>query len=106
VARATKSKKDTRPPEEIAAEKEKEARNRDGGGAWPYEVGVHRAAWNSGSGIQSSPLLASGMFCGLCRIDWLPGRFYGDRVPYNDVETLRGERDGVIDDQEEVSDDE
>ncbi|KAF9515709.1 hypothetical protein BS47DRAFT_1293515 [Hydnum rufescens UP504] len=86
--------------------KKAKGRQRDGSGAWPYEVGVHRVAWNSGAGIGCSPLLASGMACGFCRIDWVRGRFFQDRVPYGDIESLRGENGGVDDFLEEDDEDE
>jgi transcription factor C subunit 6 len=68
-----------------------EERDRYGGGAWPAEAGIHRVAWHSGSGLSTAPLLASGMACGLCRVDWLPGRFAQDRIPYGDIAMVRME---------------
>lgn len=47
--------------------------------AWAPDVGVLSAAWNSGGGIGRAGLLASGMACGLARVDvlvdgrWRPG---------------------------------
>lgn len=63
-------------------------------GIWPIEVGVHRVAWNSGGGMSRAPLLASGMACGLVRIDWLVGRFWRDRIPRVSIELMRGETAG------------
>ncbi|KAH7924733.1 hypothetical protein BV22DRAFT_1195685 [Leucogyrophana mollusca] len=67
-------------------------------GVWPPEVGVHRVVWNSANGLGSAPLLASATGSGLCRVDWLLGRFIRDKVPYVDVPSMRKEVDGVADD--------
>ncbi|CDZ97545.1 WD40/YVTN repeat-like-containing domain [Phaffia rhodozyma] len=37
--------------------------------AWRPEIAVLSTSWNSGSGVGRSPLLASGMACGLARVD-------------------------------------
>ncbi|KDQ10972.1 hypothetical protein BOTBODRAFT_115064 [Botryobasidium botryosum FD-172 SS1] len=78
----------------------------EGSGSWPVEVGVHRVAWHNGAGMARSPLLASGTACGLVRIDWLEGRFFCDRMPYTNVQILRGEEGGAVamDEDEEDSD--
>lgn len=52
---------------------------------------MHRVAWNSGAGYGCTGLLASGMACGLVRIDHLPGAWYGGRIPYVNVQAIRGE---------------
>jgi hypothetical protein len=39
--------------------------------AWSPEIGVSRAAWHPN--INRSCLLASGMLCGLVRVDWMEG---------------------------------
>lgn len=62
-----------------------------GTGAWPAQVGVQRVAWNSGNGLRAAPLLASSTGSGLCRVDWLLGRWNKDKIPYYSVEGIRGE---------------
>ncbi|EGN95833.1 hypothetical protein SERLA73DRAFT_187061 [Serpula lacrymans var. lacrymans S7.3] len=58
-------------------------------GVWPPEVGIHRVAWNSANGLGGAPWLASATASGLCRIDWLLGRWIKDKVPYGSVEAIR-----------------
>ncbi|PFH47653.1 hypothetical protein AMATHDRAFT_77094 [Amanita thiersii Skay4041] len=77
----------------------KKANKRDntsssGSGAWPWQVGVHRIAWNNGNGPACSGLLASATASGLCRIDVLWGRWLKDKVPYGSIGNIRGE-DGM-----------
>lgn len=48
-------------------------------------------------------MLASATASGLCRIDWLAGRWSRDRVPYTGIEGIRGEVD-ADDDMDEDSD--
>jgi hypothetical protein len=68
-------------------------------GAWSPEVAVTCTRWNEGCGIGQAPLLASATASGLCRVDWLGGRFHGDRVPFGSIEAIRGEvRDEVAGD--------
>lgn len=43
--------------------------NNEISGAWSVEVGVLRAAWFPG--LEQARLLASGMACGLVRVDWV-----------------------------------
>ncbi|KAH9930681.1 uncharacterized protein B0H18DRAFT_1083768 [Fomitopsis serialis] len=71
-------------------------------GAWPAQVGVQRAVWNSGNGLRAAPYLASSTGSGLCRVDWLLGRWNRDRIPYNGVDRIRGEV--AVDGKEEDSD--
>ncbi|THH29848.1 hypothetical protein EUX98_g4355 [Antrodiella citrinella] len=74
-----------------------------GTGAWSPGVGVQRVVWNSGNGLAGAPLLASATGSGLCRIDWLLGRWYKGRVPYVTVEAIRQEvegEDGMEEDSE------
>ncbi|KZV71848.1 hypothetical protein PENSPDRAFT_650271 [Peniophora sp. CONT] len=73
-----------------------------GTGAWPSNIAVTRVAWGSGS-IAAAPLLASATASGLCRIDWLEGRWLRDRVPYGGIEGIRleGGRSMDVDDEEE-----
>lgn len=59
--------------------------------------------WNSGSGYSCMSLLASGMACGFVRIDYLPGRFYGGKVPYQNVESIRGENNNDAEGKSNVS---
>ncbi|KZT71332.1 hypothetical protein DAEQUDRAFT_707212 [Daedalea quercina L-15889] len=80
--------------------------NRDtpvGTGAWPAQVGVQRVMWNSGNGLGEAPYLASSTGSGLCRIDWLLGRWNRDRIPYCGVNGIRGEV--ALDGKEEEEDD-
>ncbi|KZV92898.1 hypothetical protein EXIGLDRAFT_749456 [Exidia glandulosa HHB12029] len=58
-------------------------------GSWPKEVCVTRVAWDSGGGISSAPFLASGTASGLCRIDWLMGRFYNERLNVDKITSWR-----------------
>lgn len=60
-------------------------------GVWPPEIGVHRVVWNDRNGLGCVPLLASGTGSGLCRVDWLPGRWFRDKVPYVNVPNMRKE---------------
>ncbi|KIP08890.1 hypothetical protein PHLGIDRAFT_68606 [Phlebiopsis gigantea 11061_1 CR5-6] len=64
-----------------------------GTGAWPPEVGIHRAVWNGGNGLASAPWLASATASGLCRVDFLRGKWLHNRVPYDGVDGIRLERD-------------
>ena len=64
-----------------------------GSGAWPPEVGVQRVVWNNGNGLGNASLLASATGSGLCRIDWLSGKWLKDRLPYYGIEGIRNERD-------------
>ena len=69
-------------------------------GAWSPEISVTRVTWQSGSGLARAPLLASATASGLCRIDWLLGRFAQNRFPYKNIEFLRGEIEGAEDEDE------
>ncbi|KAH7889341.1 hypothetical protein F5I97DRAFT_1993652 [Phlebopus sp. FC_14] len=68
-------------------------------GVWSPEIGVHRVAWNSGNGLGGAPLLASVTGSGLCRVDWLLGRWIKDKVPYVNVPKMRKEVDEVSEDE-------
>ncbi|KAI0345393.1 hypothetical protein BDW22DRAFT_1354319 [Trametopsis cervina] len=70
-------------------------------GAWPPQVGVTRVVWNNGNGLGRASLLASTTASGLCRIDWLVGRWSKNKIPYEGIEGVRAE-----DDAAEGSDDE
>ncbi|KAF9819803.1 hypothetical protein IEO21_01894 [Rhodonia placenta] len=70
-------------------------------GVWPREVAVQRVVWNDGNGLAGAPFLASATGSGLCRVDWLLGRWHRDRVPYYGVEGIRGEVGVQIDEAEE-----
>lgn len=83
---------------ELDEEAQRAARQRDGSSGWPTQVGIHRVAWNNGSGYSCASLLASGMACGFVRIDWLEGRFFHGKAPYGDIASLRGEELGLGDD--------
>ncbi|KAG2150679.1 uncharacterized protein EDB93DRAFT_1083923 [Suillus bovinus] len=66
-------------------------------GVWPPEVGVHRVTWNAGNGLGGAPLLASTTGSGLCRVDWLLGRWIRNKVPYVNVPNIRKEVDDMMD---------
>jgi transcription factor C subunit 6 len=66
-------------------------------GVWPPEVGVHRVTWNTGNGLAGAPLLASTTGSGLCRVDWLLGRWIRNKVPYVNVPNMRKEVDDMMD---------
>ncbi|KAG2355859.1 hypothetical protein BDR07DRAFT_1492612 [Suillus spraguei] len=66
-------------------------------GVWPPEVGVHRVTWNTGNGLGGAPLLASTTGSGLCRVDWLLGRWIRNKVPYVNVPNMRREVDDMMD---------
>ena len=68
-----------------------------GGGAWHPFVGVQRVAWHSGAGLAAAGLLASATGSGLCRVDFLEGRWFRDRVPYERVEVMRLEEEDAMD---------
>lgn len=70
-------------------------------GVWPPEMGVHRVAWNSGNGLGGAPLLASATASGLCRVDWVMGRWIKDRTPYVSVPKMRKEVEGASDESDE-----
>ncbi|KAI8982792.1 hypothetical protein BD414DRAFT_515960 [Trametes punicea] len=72
-----------------------------GTGAWPPEVGIHRVVWNDGNGLARTPLLASATGSGLCRVDWLMGRWVRDPLPYMGIEGMRGETEGAFAEDEE-----
>ena len=76
-----------------------------GGGAWHPCVAVLRVAWHGGAGLAAAELLASATGSGLCRVDFLEGRWFRDRVPYERVEAMRMEEDGMDVDEPEDNDD-
>ncbi|KAI0080527.1 hypothetical protein K474DRAFT_202496 [Panus rudis PR-1116 ss-1] len=82
-------------PKEItdkpSAKRAKKSPPPSGTSSWPSEVGVHRVVWNSVGGLSGCPLLVSATASGLCRVDWLLGRWMRDRIPYNGVEGMRQE---------------
>ena len=51
--------------------------------------------------IARAPLLASATAAGLCRVDYLEGRWMRDKMPYGGVEGIRKEGDGMDVDGEE-----
>jgi transcription factor C subunit 6 len=75
-------------------------------GVWPPAAAVHRAAWHSGAGPAASGWLAAGTAAGLVRVDWLAGRWMGNRVPYGSVDAMRGEGGVDMDMDTEDDDDE
>lgn len=74
-----------------------------GTGAWPANIGVLQAVWNSGGGLSGAPLLATSTASGLCRIDYLAGRWINERLPYGGIEGIRGEVEGMDVDEDEDS---
>lgn len=70
-------------------------------GSWPRNVCVTRVAWDSGGGLSSAPLLASATGSGLCRIDWLLGRFFVER---HDVDSIAKVREGAGANEEDEDD--
>ena len=80
-------------PKQNAARKTANVEPVIGTGAWPPEVSVTCVRWNHGSGLARAPLLASATASGLCRIDWLLGRFSGGEVPYDGVDNIRQTHD-------------
>ncbi|KAJ3559407.1 hypothetical protein NM688_g374 [Phlebia brevispora] len=62
-------------------------------GAWPPEIGVQRVVWNNGNGLANASRLASATGCGLCRVDWLTGKWLKERMPYYGIEGIRNEVD-------------
>ncbi|THH16490.1 hypothetical protein EW146_g4149 [Bondarzewia mesenterica] len=99
-------------PEETADRSSATARAKKGAtlppssiGAWPAEVGVVRVVWNVGAGLGAASLLASATASGLCRVDWLKGRWMRDKIPYGEVEGIRMEVDSMDVDGENHDDD-
>lgn len=72
-------------------------------GVWPPLIGVHRVVWNSGNGLSGASLLGSATASGLCRVDWLEGRWLKGNVPYRSIEAIRIEEEGA-DDMDEDDD--
>ena len=75
-----------------------------GTGVWPPSVGIHRVVWNCGNGLSGAPLLGSATASGICRVDWLVGRWMKGKIPYGGIVSIRGEdADGNVggSDQEE-----
>ena len=66
---------------------------------------MHRVVWNTGNGLASSGLLASGTASGLCRVDVLWGRWSKGKIPYGSVEHIRMEDGNAMEiDSEEQGD--
>lgn len=49
--------------------------------------------WNNGNGPAAACLLASGTAAGLCRVDWLQGRWMKGKIPYGNIANVRKEVD-------------
>jgi transcription factor C subunit 6 len=62
-------------------------------GVWPTEQAATRTCWHSGAGVAGASWLASGTMSGLGRVNWLEGRWLGDRMPYGETEVLRQENE-------------
>lgn len=54
-------------------------------------------------GFNGATLLASGTAAGLCRIDRCEGNWFGERIPYVAVESMRGENGEIGVDEDEDS---
>ncbi|KAF7297836.1 Pre-mRNA splicing factor [Mycena kentingensis (nom. inval.)] len=65
-----------------------------GSASWPREVGIQRVVWHCGAGLSGCGLLASATASGLCRVDFLWGRWLSGKVPYYGVDGIRLEADG------------
>lgn len=75
-----------------------------GTGVWPAAVGIHRVVWNCGNGLSNASLLGSATASGICRVDWLEGRWMKGKIPYRSIENIRKENvdiDGADDEAEE-----
>lgn len=73
----------------------------NGSGAWPPEISVQRVIWNNGNGLANASLLASSMGNGLCRVDWLAGKWLRGKIPYYGIEGIRNEVDSGYDMEED-----
>jgi len=64
---------------------------------WPAQQACHTVAWHPS--IRRAGLLASGMACGLVRVDVLEGPWALERIPYESVAAARGgvEADAAMD---------
>jgi transcription factor C subunit 6 len=71
--------------------------------AWPAQVGVTRVAWQAGGGLAAAGLLGSATAAGLCRIDWLAGRWFKEWVAYGGVDKARLE-EGAAEGEDEPED--
>jgi|ERR1700722_6675156 len=65
-------------------------------GVWPQQAGIHRVVWNDGNGLAAAGLLASGTASGICRVDWLQGRWMKGKVPYGSIVNIRKEMDADV----------
>ncbi|KAF7291665.1 Pre-mRNA splicing factor [Mycena chlorophos] len=90
-AKAAKNEKANAKNKNKNASRANEFATPSGSSSWPREVGVQRVVWNCGAGLGGAGLLASSTGSGLCRVDWVWGRWAADRVPYGGVECIRGE---------------
>ena len=73
-----------------------------GTGVWPPSISIHRVAWNCGNGLSSASLLGSATASGICRVDWLEGRWMKGKIPYHGVENIRrADAEGVDEDGDE-----
>ena len=50
-------------------------------GVWHVQVGIHKTSWHNGGGIRRGGWLASGMACGLARVEFLEGQWTGNFRP-------------------------
>ena len=72
-------------------------------GVWPPVISIHLVAWNCGNGLANASLLGSATASGMCRVDWLEGRWMKGKIPYHGVENIR--REGIDANAEAPDDD-
>src|SRR5438552_2753391 len=60
-------------------------------GAWPPQVGIHHVVWNNGNGLGAAGIMASATGSGICRVDFLQGRWLKGKIPYGNIAKVRGE---------------
>ena len=70
-------------------------------GSWPRQVGIQRVVWNEGNGLASAGMLASATASGLCRIDFLEGRWMKGKIPRNSIENIRGEDEEAMEGEDD-----
>jgi transcription factor C subunit 6 len=70
-------------------------RPKGGGGTWHASVRVQHIAWHSWAGLATAGLLASATGSGSCRVNFLEGRWFRDRVPYEQVEAMQLKEDAM-----------
>ena len=79
---------------------------RSGTGVWPPSISVTRVKWNSGGGLARAPFVASATASGLCRVDFVLGRYSRDYVPFGGVQFVRKEDGAVQVDEDDLEEEE